>query len=288
MNFVVIDVETANFDMSSICQIGVACYNSGKIVKTFKTYIDPEDFFDEINICIHGIDEDTIFDAPTIPEVSEQLYKLLDNQIVVCHTHFDRVAIKQVCNKYQIRLPVCTWLDSARVARRTWSDIAWKGYGLQNICKFLKYDFKHHDALEDAKAAGYILLAASQKCNFNLEDWLKRVTQPIDLTKAKLKALPITREGNPEGDLFGEVVVFTGALKMPRREAADMAANIGCYVGQGVTKKTTMLIVGDQDIRKLAGHKKSNKHRKVVRMIKDGALIRILRETDFKELVNLG
>ncbi len=32
------------------------------------------------------------------------------------------------------------------------------------------------------------------------------------------------------------------------REAADMASKIGCQVASGVTKKTTILVVGDQDI----------------------------------------
>ena len=53
-----------------------------------------------------------------------------------------------------------TALDSARVARRTWENLAWKGYGLYNVCQYLGYEFAHHDALEDAKAAGHILINA--------------------------------------------------------------------------------------------------------------------------------
>ena len=45
-----------------------------------------------------------------------------------------------------------------------------------------------------------------------------------------------------------------------------------------------MLVVGDQDIKKLAGHEKSSKHRKAEALILAGQSIRILRETDFKEL----
>ncbi|GAJ04330.1 unnamed protein product, partial [marine sediment metagenome] len=86
---------------------------------------------------------------------------------------------------------------------------------------------------------------------------------------------------------FGEVLVFTGALEIPRHEAADMATSIGCQVASGVTKKTTILVVGDQDARKLAGHDKSSKYRKAEDLISKGFLIRILRESDFKELVAL-
>ena len=66
-----------------------------------------------------------------------------------------------------------------------------------------------------------------------------------------------------------------------------MAAEIGCQVASGVTKKTTMLVVGDQDIDKLAGRDKSSKHRKAEELIVKGQNIRILRETDFKELIRL-
>jgi DNA polymerase III subunit epsilon len=83
------------------------------------------------------------------------------------------------------------------------------------------------------------------------------------------------------------VLVFTGALTMPRREAANLAASIGCEVAPGVTKHTTILVVGDQDVLRLAGHEKSRKHRKAEELIGKGQTIRILRETDFHELVKL-
>ena len=83
----------------------------------------------------------------------------------------------------------------------------------------------------------------------------------------------------PEGALYGEILVFTGALEIPRREAADLAAVIGCQVASGVTKKTTLLVVGDQDIEKLAGRDKSSKHRKAEELIEKGTPIRILKES---------
>ena len=69
--------------------------------------------------------------------------------------------------------------------------------------------------------------------------------------------------------------------------AADMAAKIGCTVADGINKKTTILVVGDQDVKKLAGHEKSSKHRKAEKLIAEGCPIRILRESDFIELVSL-
>jgi DNA polymerase-3 subunit epsilon len=46
-----------------------------------------------------------------------------------------------------------------------------------------------------------------------------------------------------------------------------------------------VLVVGDQDVRKLAGHEKSAKHRKAEELIGAGHPIRIIRETDFKQLI---
>ena len=59
-------------------------------------------------------------------------------------------------------------------------------------------------------------------------------------------------------------------------------------MANSVSKKTTMLVVGDMDVTKLAGHEKSLKHRKAEDLISAGQPLRIIRETDFKELVALG
>lgn len=286
MEFIAVDVETANADMSSICQIGIAHYCDGKLLEEWVTYINPKDDFDYINISIHGINEKTVRKSPVFSDIAEKIYSYFDDRIVVCHTHFDRVAIKQAFDKNCLRHSRGKWLDSARVARRTWEQFAFRGYGLGNICEYLNYEFKHHDALEDAKACAFILIKAIAETGIELENWPIRITKPIDLLGSSIKS-SIKREGNPDGILYGDIMVFTGALEMPRREAADLASKVGCQVGAGVTKKTTLLVVGDQDITKLAGNKKSSKHRKAEELISKGQKIRIIRESDFIELVNL-
>lgn len=284
MNFVAIDVETANPDMSSICQIGVAKFVDGHLAEEWSTLIDPEDYFDEVNVSIHGIESRMTKGQPKLPQIADRLRTTLENTVTVCHTHFDRIALARACIKYQLNPISTSWLDSARVVRRTWKDLAWRGYGLANVCQKIGYDFKHHDALEDAKAAGYVLLAALRESQQDLEAWRRRVNQPIDPEQSSSGAA-IQRDGNPEGDLYGEVIVFTGALELPRTEAANFAASVGCQVAPGVTKKTTILVVGDQDVARLAGHEKSSKHRKAEQLVADGHRLRIIRETDFKALV---
>lgn len=191
--------------------------------------------------------------------------------------------MRQAAGRWGIPAPSCAWLDSARVARRTWAECAKSGYGLANVCKMIGYTFDHHNALEDAKAAGHVMLAAMTESGLDLDAIQKRVLQPIDPSSSGSGA--ITRDGNPDGPLAGEVIVFTGALEIPRREAADLAASVGCNVANSVSKKTTMLVVGDMDVTKLSGYDKSSKHRKAEQLVEAGQPLRIIRETDFKELV---
>ena len=281
MEFISIDVETANTDMASICQIGVVKVVNGEVVEEWSTLVNPEEWFDPINISIHGITEEDVKDSPTLPEVFTKLSGLLNDTICVCHTHFDRVSIGKALRKYNLPEIQCRWLDSARVARRTWEECAYSGYGLKNVCNIIGFEFKHHDALEDAKAAAQIILTAMDIKGISLDDWSNRVNQPINPEVSN-----VSREGNPEGDLYGEVIVFTGSLYLTRSEAADLAASVGCAVGSGVTKKTTLLVVGDQDITKLAGKVKSSKHIKAVTLISKGQRLRILTETDFRDIVS--
>ncbi len=283
MNFIAIDVETANADMASICQIGIARYVDGKLTEEWSSLVDPEDYFDLVNIDIHGITEKDVIGCPRFPEVAGILNGFLNSTICVSHTHFDRVSINSALTKYGLSDVNTTWLDSARVARRAWKEFAWSGYGLANVCNRIGYTFKHHDALEDAKASAQVLLAAVQDTGLDIYSWLKRVRQPIDQNLSGFRA--IGRDGNPEGELYGEVVVFTGSLQIPRRNAADLAAKTGCSVSEGVTKKTTILVVGDQEISRLAGKEKSSKHQTAEKLIKSGQNIRILKESDFRELV---
>src|SRR4030067_3587810 len=280
MKFVAIDLETANPDLASICQIGLVSFEGGSVTATWQRLVNPEDYFDEWNVSIHGITENEVKDAPTLPDLFADLRILIEQQIVVCHTSFDRVALGRACEKYGLPGIKCNWLDSAKVVRRAWSQYATKGYGLANIAHALGIVFQHHVAQEDARAAGEVVLRAISDTGKNLDDWLIQVKHPIFHSH-------IGQQGKPDGFIFGEVVVFTGALSIPRREAAKMAAEVGCSVSETVNKSTTLLVVGDQDIRRLAGQEKSSKHRKAEELIAKGQSIRILGESDFTRLVRL-
>ena len=47
--FIVIDIETANPDLLSICQIGIVFFENGQVVTKWETLVNPQDYFDPIN-----------------------------------------------------------------------------------------------------------------------------------------------------------------------------------------------------------------------------------------------
>ena len=284
MNFLALDVETANADSSSICQIGIAEFNNGEIIDKWSILINPEDYFDPFNVAIHGISEKQVKNAPIFKDIYQELKQRIENKVTVHHMPFDRIAINRACDAKNLEYLQPKWLDSAKIVRRTWQEFAHSGYGLSNIAKHLNINFDHHDALEDASTAGIIVTKACEITNLTIDEWFKRVGQPIFIYN---QSSQIKLDGNPEGALFGESIVFTGALSIPRSKAGLMASKMGCNVTNSVTKNTTMLIVGFQDATKLAGYEKSSKHRKAEELIKSGMKIKILSENDFAEICNL-
>lgn len=178
--FVAVDVETANANMASICSIGIATFEDSEVTSEWYSLINPKDDFNPINVSIHGIQKEDVRDAPTFKGIADEIYHQFEGVVVVTHTHFDRVAIHQAASRWSIPSPYCTWLDSARVARRTWKECARSGYGLANVCNLIGFPFEHHHALEDAKAAGHIILTATRESGLDINAMLKRVEQPID------------------------------------------------------------------------------------------------------------
>lgn len=70
MKFVALDVETANPDMASICQIGIVHFEDGKVVDSWSSLVNPKDYFDDMNVSIHGIEERDVRDAPDFKQAS--------------------------------------------------------------------------------------------------------------------------------------------------------------------------------------------------------------------------
>ena len=57
MKFVAVDVETANPDLASICQIGIVTFENGSLSSAWQRLSDPKAYFYPWNVAIHGITE---------------------------------------------------------------------------------------------------------------------------------------------------------------------------------------------------------------------------------------
>ena len=178
-DFVAIDLETANPNPWSICQIGVAAFANGALSQEWMTYIDPGERFNRDNVAVHGITEAAVRGWPILPGVADRLAELLNGRIVVSHSQFDRVALEQAFDRQRIGRLDCRWLDSVQVARRAWDGFSKRGFGLENLCRLLGYRYQRHDALGDAKAAGVVVLAAIEQTGIGLQRWLEQVELPV-------------------------------------------------------------------------------------------------------------
>jgi len=278
--FIALDVETACSDAASICQIGLACVWPDNRIHSFSTLVNPCTDFDAFNIRLHGIGPDHVRNAPRFDEVLDLLSPVLSRHHLVQHSNFDKQAVNAASRTYGLDAPDFRWIDSVTIARRAWPELKGNGgHGLGNLKKVLNLDFRHHDAGEDARAAAQVVLHAEAHLGVPFDE--------LAAPKRKVYPAPITRKGNSDGPHTGAVVVFTGALGLSRDAAADLAARAGMAVKSSITRQTTYLVVGDQDLTSLGGHVKSSKQRKAEEMQAGGHPIQIIGEAEFKILVDI-
>lgn len=277
ITFNAIDVETANEDCSSICQVGIAHVRDGDIEDEWGTLINPRVQFKPWNVRIHGIDEERVRNAPSFPQIYDEVRRRVQGSVLVSHGGIDRTALNRASNKYRLEELNATWLNSISVAQRAWPDREERGYGLKNLAADLNISLeKHHDALGDARAAAQIIIKACKETNLDVQEWLLALKKrrPVSSSKSESPTKTLRREGNPNGPLYGETVLFTrkperNSVKIEKFDAADLAAAAGCNVRGGYTKEVTILVVG-------IGNNPTNKYKQAE---EDG--IRILPSNDF-------
>jgi DNA polymerase III subunit epsilon len=162
LDFVVIDVETASAHCSSICQVGIAVFLNGQLAECVHTLVNPETEFSTFNISIHGIYPEHVAGRPTWREFYPRFRKSVDGCILASHTFFDREAVVGACLRYDLDMFACArWIDTCAVARRTWPELP--NHKLASLAKHFGIEYRAHDAAEDARAAGEILLLAIEE-----------------------------------------------------------------------------------------------------------------------------
>ena len=171
MNFVVVDVETANQEPSSICQVALAFFCSSKLVEIWESLINPRSVFLPTNVRIHGIRQKEVCTAPVWPEVRPIVLALLSGKVVASHTYFDRMALTSADLKDGLEpTEGQAWVDTCAIARAASPYLS--NHKLPHVARFLGIRYLPHDAKEDARCAGEVLLRAATVLRLSMVELL--------------------------------------------------------------------------------------------------------------------
>ena len=161
LDFVAIDVETANDDWGSICQIGVVRYTNGQAGASDSWLCTPPpglERFDALNIGIHGITPDDVADAPAFGDVLGDVVAAVGDLPVVAHNaQFDMTAFSRACAA--AGQPVPRWTFGCSLALARAAKLGISNHRLPTVAAHFGVELaKHHDALSDARACGDIIV----------------------------------------------------------------------------------------------------------------------------------
>ena len=155
--YIVFDVETPNRTNTRMSALGISVVENGEIVDSWYSLIDPEQPFDAFNTMLTGISEETVFDAPTFPEVWAQIKPLMSSGILVAHNaSFDMGVLRKCLCDYGI-----AWKSSVRglctvmMGRSLLPEIS---HRLNDMCDYYGICLNHHQADSDSRACAEILL----------------------------------------------------------------------------------------------------------------------------------
>ena len=156
-NFAAIDFETANFERSSVCSVGVVIVRDGEITDSFYSLIQPEpNYYNYRCMEVHGLCQEDTDDAPVFPEVWAQIAPLIEGLPLVAHnSQFDEGCLKAVFKVYQMDYPDYIFYDTLYASRRTFRYLP--NHQLHTVAAECGYDLEnHHHALADAEACAWI------------------------------------------------------------------------------------------------------------------------------------
>ena len=155
--YVVFDVETPNRYNSRMSAIGISIVEDGRITGDYYSLVDPEQPFDWFNTVLTGINEETVFDAPTFPEVWREIEPLMSSGILVAHNAgFDMCVLRKCLDSYEIEWqPYVRGICTVVMGRSILPGISHK---LNDLCDYYGICLNHHRADSDSRACAEILI----------------------------------------------------------------------------------------------------------------------------------
>lgn len=277
MEFVALDVETANHAPSSICAIAIAGQNEANWIWSVR----PEPFrFEELHRRLHGITAASVEHAPSFATLWPEVASRLEGRVVVAHNAgFDTTAVLSVCRLSNLHIPDCRVLCSLQLARSVWPEMP--SHSLDSLARHLGIPLVHHDVASDARAAFTVIERAILECNgSSLEDVLARHPvrcEPLDPGTSE-NADPEKKAPRLEpSGLKGKRIAFTGCMvSMTRSDAEQLVTKYGGTATNSVSKKLDFLVMG-------GGGGAGEKLDKARRLIANGTHLQILAENEFVE-----
>lgn len=168
--FVSVDLEMANNNLESVCQLGVVVFDNFEVVHQWESLVNPQEPFGYYQTQVHGLKAEDVANAPTMEELKTTLIDLLEGNVVCSYGWNDYHALRG-----NFKLPSCTWIDVSRVVRTVLLGNK-KGVksNLRDVCANHNIAFpNHHNALADAMAAGNVLNHMMKSRASDLNDMLK-------------------------------------------------------------------------------------------------------------------
>lgn len=311
LSFVALDVETANENWGSICQIGAVRYRDGEATDALSLLCQPPvGGFAPENTAIHGITEDDVARAPSFAEVFPTIVEFLGSDPMVAHNvQFDATALARAARYIGHDLPEVDLGCSLALSRAARLNVA--DHRLSTVAAALGVSLTHHhDASADARACGDIVVTLGRRHPGSLFELLgafglthgrlgpERV-YPVLRSRPAASRKPAARPSrwqrvvapdhipapNPEADpsdpLCGEHVTLSGDFQpFDKSELWAALAEHGATVGKNVTKKTTILAAG-------AWETKTSKQKRAEELRAKGQEIRIWSMGDLLDALGL-
>ena len=157
MNFIAIDFETANNSRSSICAVGLAVVENGKLIETAHFLVKPiPNVYNFYNTLIHGIDDSHTQNEKTFEQQWTDLQKYFNNKTVVAHNAaFDCSVLRATLDTYNLDYPNLDYHCTYRLAQKT---LPLYGFSLDEVSNYFNIQLNHHHAESDAQASAIIAL----------------------------------------------------------------------------------------------------------------------------------
>ena len=164
MNFVAIDFETAKHSRESACSVGLVEHIGGKAGKTFYSLIRPPELYIRPDFTeIHGLTVDDVKDAPTFADLWDSAIRpfMGDFPLAAHNAPFDMSVLWAVLEWYGLEIPALPYFCTCSLARRTWPDL--ESYALTALAENFGIIYDAHNALDDARTCGKLVLLSAEK-----------------------------------------------------------------------------------------------------------------------------